>query len=188
MNGILAQICDGIGNQSNNKRGCEETNKSNSILYHYFICNFVEHKIYYYLHKDVTQAMFREKAMITTPKKEDVVVNMVLVITTRSQIPENVVFKEKKPFKNKSLADWQEEKKFQCSFEGAIKDIQQKEPLKDLYGANIQTLVKTNFTRNFNPYILINQSVLLVLLVLPNLLMLPVLPYLLNPLEILELL
>jgi hypothetical protein len=66
--------------------------------------------------------MFREKAMIATPKKEDIVVNMVLAITTRNHIFENVVFKEK-PLKNKSLVDWQEEKKFQRSFERPIKDI-----------------------------------------------------------------
>ncbi len=58
-------------------------NKSNSILYHCFICNFVELKIYNYPHKDVTQVMFKEKAMTITPKKEDVV-NMVLAITTHS--------------------------------------------------------------------------------------------------------
>ncbi len=54
MYGILAQIRGGMGNQSNNKGGCKETNKSSSILYHCFICNFVEHKIYDYPHKDVT--------------------------------------------------------------------------------------------------------------------------------------
>jgi hypothetical protein len=45
--------------------------------------------------------MFKEKA----PKKDDVVVNMVLAITIHSHIFKNVVFKEKKPFKNKSLVD-----------------------------------------------------------------------------------
>jgi hypothetical protein len=48
--------------------------------------------------------MFREKAKEATCKKDDVV-NMVLVATTHNQIPENVVFKEKEPFKNKSLAN-----------------------------------------------------------------------------------
>ncbi len=82
--------------------------------------------------------------MVVAPKKDDVV-NMILVVTIRNQIPKNVVFKEKKPLKNKSLVDSQEEKKLQCSFEEAIKDIQQKEPL----GASIQTLNKANFTKNF---------------------------------------
>ncbi len=68
--------------------------------------NFSKHKIYNYLHKDAAQAMFIKKAVVSIPKKEDVV-NMVLVIITRSQILENVVFKEKWPFKNRSLNDWQ---------------------------------------------------------------------------------
>jgi hypothetical protein len=89
--------------------------------------------------------MFKEKATTNPPKKENVAVNMVLAITTRTQILENVIFKEKEPLKNKRLADWQEEEKLQHSFEEAIKDIQQKEPPKDLHGANIQTLVKANF-------------------------------------------
>jgi hypothetical protein len=55
-----------------------------------------------------------------------------------------VVFKEKVPLKNKRLVAWQEEEKLQHSFEEAIKDIQQKEPPKDLHGANIRTLVKAN--------------------------------------------
>jgi hypothetical protein len=45
--------------------------------------------------------MFREKVATTTTKKEDVV-NMVLAITTYSQMLENVVFKEKWPLKNKA--------------------------------------------------------------------------------------
>jgi hypothetical protein len=39
--------------------------------------------------------MFREKAIVVTPKKDDVAINMVLAITTCSQIFKNVVFKEK---------------------------------------------------------------------------------------------
>jgi hypothetical protein len=38
-------------------------------------------------------------------------------------MPKNVVFKEKEPFKNKSLIDWQEEEKLQHLFEVAIKDL-----------------------------------------------------------------
>jgi hypothetical protein len=33
-------------------------------------------------HKDKAQAMFREKATTTTPKKDDVAINMVMAITT----------------------------------------------------------------------------------------------------------
>jgi hypothetical protein len=49
--------------------------------------------------------MFKKKVVMITPKKDNVVVNMVLAITTHSKILENVVFKEKKPFKNKNLAN-----------------------------------------------------------------------------------
>jgi hypothetical protein len=68
--------------------------------------------------------MFKEKVAIATPKKDDVDVNMVSTITTRNQILKNVVLKKKKPFENKSLADWQEEERLQHSFEETIKDIQ----------------------------------------------------------------
>jgi hypothetical protein len=50
--------------------------------------------------------MFKEKATMTTSKRDDVIVNMVLVVTIRNQIPQNVVFKEKGPLKKKSLVDW----------------------------------------------------------------------------------
>jgi hypothetical protein len=40
------------------------------------------------------------------------------------------------------LADWQEEERFQCLFEKAIRDIQQKKP-------PMQTPVKSNITKNF---------------------------------------
>jgi hypothetical protein len=46
-----------------------------------------------------------KKVVVVIPKKE-YVLNMVLVIITHNQIPKNVVFKEKEPFKNKSLDDW----------------------------------------------------------------------------------
>jgi hypothetical protein len=68
--------------------------------------------------------MFREKVVAVTPKKEDVIVNMVLAITTHIQIPKNVVFKENKPHKNKSLANWQEEEELQHFFEEVIKTLQ----------------------------------------------------------------
>jgi hypothetical protein len=41
-------------------------------------------------------------------------------------------------------------KKFQHSFEEVIKDILHKEPTRDLPRASIQTLIKSNLTRNFN--------------------------------------
>jgi len=57
----------------------------------------MDHKFYDYPHKEIAHVMFREK---TT----NVVMNMVLVVTTYSKISKNVVFKEKKLQKNKSLA------------------------------------------------------------------------------------
>jgi hypothetical protein len=48
--------------------------------------------------------MFKEKITTMETKKEDVV-NMVMVITTCSQLSKNVVFKEKEPRKNKNLVD-----------------------------------------------------------------------------------
>jgi hypothetical protein len=67
--------------------------------------------------------MFREKVVTTTSKKDDVAINMVSIVTTCSQIPKTVVFKEKEPFENKSLADWEKEERLQHSFEKIIKDI-----------------------------------------------------------------
>jgi hypothetical protein len=49
--------------------------------------------------------MFREKATMAIPKKDDVVINMVLAVTTHNQILENVVFKGKGPLKNMSLVE-----------------------------------------------------------------------------------
>jgi hypothetical protein len=48
-------------------------------------------------------------------------------------------------------------KNIQRSFEEAIKDIQQKEPPKNMRGASIQTSIKANLTRNFGSNIK-NQS------------------------------
>jgi U3 small nucleolar ribonucleoprotein component len=93
--------------------------------------------------------MFRGKVVAITPKKEDIAMNMVLVVTTHNQIPKNVVFKEKELHKNKSLANWQEEEMLQHSFEEAIRNLQLKKPPRDLPRANIQTLVKTNLIGNY---------------------------------------
>jgi hypothetical protein len=95
MNGILAQTNGGIKNKSSNKGGHEKANKSNSIIYCCFISNFVEHKIYNCLHKDVAQVMFKKKVVAAIPKKENVAINMVLVVITCNHVLKNVVFKEK---------------------------------------------------------------------------------------------
>jgi hypothetical protein len=69
---------------SGNKGGRREVNKSSSIIYHCVICSSIEHKIYDYPYKDAAHAMFKEKVAIATPKKDDVVVNIVSTITTRN--------------------------------------------------------------------------------------------------------
>ncbi len=102
MNGVPTQL-GGTWNKSNNKRGHKEANKSSSIIYHYFICNVVETKTYDCLHKDAIHALFKKKGVLVAPKKDDVVVNMILVVTIHNQIPKKMVFKEKKPLKNKSF-------------------------------------------------------------------------------------
>jgi hypothetical protein len=58
----------------------------------------MDHKIYDYPHKETPHVMFRGKTLD--------VMNMVLAMTTYSQILKNVVFKENEPPKNKSLAKW----------------------------------------------------------------------------------
>jgi hypothetical protein len=100
----LAQISGSTRNKSSNKGSWGEVNKSGSIIYRCFVYDFVEHKIYNYPFKDVTQEMFKEKVMIVKTK-EDVIVNMVMAIITHSQLLKNVVFKEKEPHKNKNLAN-----------------------------------------------------------------------------------
>jgi hypothetical protein len=77
--------------------------------------------IYDYPPKDAIQTMFREKAIMATPKEDNVVVNMVLAITTYSQIPENVVFKEKEPFKNKRLVISKKRKSFNIHLKKLLK-------------------------------------------------------------------
>ncbi len=121
VNGISTQTNGSTGNKSSNKKGCGKANKYGSIIYHCFICNSVEHKIYDYPCKDAIQTMFREKAIVATPKEDNVVVNMVLAITTYSQIPENVVFKEKEPFKNKSLVISKKRKSFNIHLKKLLK-------------------------------------------------------------------
>ncbi len=145
VNGVLTQLGTRARNKFNNKGGHGDANKSSSIIYCYFIYNFVKHQIYDSLHNDIFHTMFKEKVTTSEPKKEDVTINMVLAITTCNQIPKNVVFKEKEPHKNKCLADWQENEKFQSLFEKTIKDIQQKE----LLGGIAQTLNKANLTKIF---------------------------------------
>jgi hypothetical protein len=50
--GVSTQLAD-IGTKSNNKGGHGEVKKFGSIIYRYFICNSITHKIYDYPYKDV---------------------------------------------------------------------------------------------------------------------------------------
>ncbi len=78
------------------------------------------------------------------------------------------------------MVNWQEKEKVQCSFEEAIKDLQQKEPP----AITIQTPIKANFIKNFsldtkNEFLnLSNPPNLFVLSILPNISNLLVLPIL----------
>ncbi len=59
--------------------------------------SIIEHKIYDYLHKDTSQAMFKEKTMAIAPKKDDVAINMVLapeIIYKKCGIPGEKTFQE----------------------------------------------------------------------------------------------
>ncbi len=120
MNGVLAQPGD-IGNKYDIKGNHGEVNKYGSIIYHCFICNFVKHKIYDYLYKDVAQVMFKEKAMATTPKKDNVAINMVLAVTTCSHIPKNVVFKGKNLSRTKVWQIGKKRKNFTICLKKALR-------------------------------------------------------------------
>jgi len=93
MNGVSAQINGGTTNKSGNKSSWGEINKSGSIISQCFVYSFIEHKIYNYPLKGVTQEMFKEKVTMVEANKN--VVNMVMAITTYSQLLKNVVFMEK---------------------------------------------------------------------------------------------
>jgi hypothetical protein len=53
--------------------------------------------------------MFKNKKANFESKKENVAINMVLAIMTRSQVFEVNIFKEKETKRNKTAANWQEE-------------------------------------------------------------------------------
>ncbi len=72
-------------------------NQGSSPIYRCFICNSLEHKIYDCPHKLVAQEMFQNKVSHVEPKKDEVVVNMVLTIEMKSQNPRLVLQWEKEP-------------------------------------------------------------------------------------------
>jgi hypothetical protein len=53
--------------------------------------------------------MFQDKVSHVEPKKDEVIVNMVLVVATRSQNPRLVLPWEKEPQKTKIVEDWEKE-------------------------------------------------------------------------------
>jgi hypothetical protein len=69
-------------NGNHEKQG--NPNQRSSSIYHCFICNSLKHKVYEYPHKLVAQEMFQDKVSHAKPKKDQVVVNMVLVVEMKS--------------------------------------------------------------------------------------------------------
>ncbi len=56
-------------------------------------------------HRQVALEMFKNKKANSESKKENVVVNMVLVVMTRNQVFETDTFKEKEMKRNKIVAN-----------------------------------------------------------------------------------
>ncbi len=73
----------------------------------------IDRNIWHYPHKETTQTMFSKKQPPTKTKKEEVVVNMVLIVTTKAKVPKILAFKDKEPYKAKFAQDWKEEEKLQ---------------------------------------------------------------------------
>lgn len=86
----------------NNKTG------NTTTQYSYFICGGLDHRSFYCLHQQATLEMLKNKANFE-PKKENVAVNMVLVVITRSQVSEANAFKEKEMKQNKIVTNWKNE-------------------------------------------------------------------------------
>jgi hypothetical protein len=76
------------------------------LVYRRFICNSLEHKIYDCPHRSVAQEMFRKKVSHVEPKKDEAIINLVLVVETRSQNPRLVLYQKKEPWKTKTKKNW----------------------------------------------------------------------------------
>jgi len=72
--------------------------------------------------------MFKEKVVIIAPKKDNVVINMVLQVTTCSQIRENVRFKEK-PLKKKTWSIGKKKKRFNVRLKKLLRTYNKKNHL-----------------------------------------------------------
>jgi hypothetical protein len=57
-------------------------------------------------------------------KAEDVIINLVMAITTRNEVLEEVVVKEHEPSKGKGSYEWQDEKKFTQMMVDIVKELQ----------------------------------------------------------------
>ncbi len=100
--------------QSNFKTKNWNSNKpKSSLAYWCYICDKPNHKIYDCPHQVMTHAIMKDKrnnlVANNKAKHDKALVNMILVITTRSKVLENVAFKEKDPLKTKSTIEWVEE-------------------------------------------------------------------------------
>ncbi len=82
-----------------------KTNK-NSFVYCCFICNSLKHNIYDYIHKSMAWKMFRDKASHAKLKKDETAINMVLIVTTKSQNLKLVLSQAKEPQNTKTIEDW----------------------------------------------------------------------------------
>jgi hypothetical protein len=102
VNEVFAQLKI-IGNPYKGNRN----NKINNTATQYscFICGGPNHKISDHSHQQATLEMFKNKKTNFASKKENVVVNMVLVVTTRNQVPKANAFKEKETKQNNTTTN-----------------------------------------------------------------------------------
>ncbi len=59
----------------------------------------------------------------TTPKPDNVPINVVVVVTTRSQQPKQQVLKERESIKAKGVEEWQQKKRLRNSFIEIVKQL-----------------------------------------------------------------
>jgi hypothetical protein len=67
--------------------------------------------------------MFRNKVSHAKSKKNEVNVNMVLDVTTKSQNPRLVLLREKELQNNKTAEDWEKEEQLQKTFKSIIQQM-----------------------------------------------------------------
>ncbi len=101
------------------------------VCYPCIIYSSVKHRSGECLRKNEVQNMFRTKLVnfnATTasklPKTNNMLVNVVVVITTCNQQSEQQVFKEREPVKAKGVEDWQQEEHLRDLFIEIVKQLQ----------------------------------------------------------------